>query len=168
MEHIQKISIPQWVEMIQDGAEITVQTLLHGISMQPMIRMDRDPVTICPVRKPLQAADVILFTNGQKYIVHRIYKISPDGAMVQTLGDNCIHPDRPIPAEQVLGIAVHYYRNGKLHRLDTPAAHRWGKFWMAILPLRRPVMRLRNFAYRGMRFLKRRVLRVIRGNRNDN
>lgn len=161
MNQTHSFSIPQWVELVRDGVEIPVQTLLHGVSMQPLIRMDRDPVTIIPVRKPLQVADVVLFTNGQKYIVHRIFKISSDGAVVQTLGDNCIRPDRKIPADQVLGIASYYYRNGRLHRLDTPAAHRWGKFWMATLPVRRPVMRVRTIAIRGMRYIKRRLLRDI-------
>lgn len=168
MSEIRSISIPQWCALVQSGDDISVQTLLDGVSMMPLIRRNQDPVTVIPIRQPLQIGDVVLFTNGRKYIVHRIWKINSDVSQVQTLGDNCMAPDRPIPMSQVLGVAVHFYRSGKLHRLDTPAAHRWGRFWMAILPLRRPVMRLRNFVRRGMRFMKRRVLRVLRGYRNDN
>lgn len=164
MSEIRSISIPQWCALVREGNEIPVQTLLDGVSMQPLIRRNRDPVTILPIRGPLQVGDVVLFSNGRKYIVHRIWKISVDGSQVQTLGDNCLFPDAPIPRSQVLGIAVQYERNGRLHRLDTPAAHRWGRFWMSILPLRRPLMQLRSFGYRVLRFLKRRLLSGRAGN----
>lgn len=168
MSEIRSISIPQWCELVRAGHEIPVHTLLDGVSMLPLIRRNQDTVTIMPIRQPLQIGDVVLFTNGRKYIVHRIWKIDGDGSRVQTLGDNCIYPDAPVPRSQVLGIAVQYVRNGRTYRLDTPGAHRWGRFWMAILPLRRPVMRLKHFVHRVMRFLKRRAMRICMRKENDN
>ena len=106
-------------------------------------------MTIIPLNRPLKRGDVVLFRLGEKYVVHRVWKLAE--GRVRTFGDNCWNPDPWIPAEQVLGLVVKYVRNGKTHRLDTPAARAWGRMWMALHLLWRCYRRLRSRAGRCYR-----------------
>ena len=117
--------------------------------MRPLIRRGKDPVTIVPLERPLLKGDVVLFRLGERYIVHRVWKLE-DGR-VRTFGDNCWNPDPWIPENQVLGLVVKYARDGRGHRLDTPQARAWGRAWMAIHPIRLCYKRLRALAGRCYR-----------------
>ena len=140
------ISIAQWCALAQDGAAPPVSICLEGDSMRPLIRRGKDPVTIAPLSKPLQRGDVVLFQRGEKYIVHRVWKLQ--NGLVRTFGDNCWNPEPWFPEKQVLGWAIKYRRNGKTYRLDTPAARAWGRLWLALYPLRLCYKRLRSLAGR--------------------
>ena len=144
-------SIPMeaWCTLAREGAAPPVTICLEGDSMRPLIRRGRDPVTIIPINRPLQKGDVVLFQLGERYIVHRVWKME-DGR-VRTFGDNCWNPDPWIPDKQVLGLVVKYARNGRVHRLDTPQARAWGRAWMAIHPIRLCYKRLRALAGRCYR-----------------
>ena len=144
------LPIDQWHEMGQAGAMIPVTITLAGDSMRPLIRRDRDRVTIVPMNREPMIGDIVLFQGGpDRYVVHRVYRLR-DG-WVQTLGDNCWNPDPWIPENQVLGLVVKYARDGRGHRLDTPQARAWGRAWMAIHPIRLCYKRLRALAGRCYR-----------------
>ena len=143
------ISMEAWCAMARENAAPPVTIPLEGNSMRPLIRRGKDPVTIVPLQREILVGDVVLFTLGRRYVVHRVHRIK-DG-MVQTFGDNCLYPDPWIQENQVLGQVVRYVRNGKAHRLDTPAARAWGKLWMAIHPIRMCYKRLRALAGRCYR-----------------
>ncbi len=104
--------------------------------MHPLIRKDRDHVTIAPLYRPLKAGDILLFFRADgKYVVHRLYRIQED--TVQTLGDGCLQPDAPIRMDSVWGI-VTFLERGKIRcRLDSVTSRMAGRFWMAMLPVRR-------------------------------
>ena len=144
-------SIPMetWCKLAREGAAPPVTICLEGDSMRPLIRRGKDPVTIIPLNRPLQEGDVVLFQLGERYIVHRVWKLAE--RRVRTFGDNCWNPDPWIPESQVLGLVVKYSRNGRVHRLDTPQARAWGKAWMAIHPMRLCYKRLRSLAGRCYR-----------------
>ena len=143
------IPMETWCKLAREGAAPPVTICLEGDSMRPLIRRGRDPVTIIPIDRPLQKGDVVLFQLGERYIVHRVWKME-DGR-VRTFGDNCWNPDPWIPDKQVLGLVVKYARNGRVHRLDTPQARAWGRAWMAIHPIRLCYKRLRALAGRCYR-----------------
>ena len=149
------ISLAQWCALAQEGLAPPVTICLEGDSMRPRIRRGLDPVTIVPLSKPLQRGDVVLFRLGEKHIVHRVWKLRP--GMVQTFGDNCWNPEPWFPENQVLGQVVTYSRNGKTHRLDTPAARAWGRLWLTIHPARRVCLRLKNLAAKVVRRLRKEV-----------
>ena len=125
-----QIGIEEWMEMSRSGLKVPITTLLQGDSMRPLIRLGKDPVTIVPVTEPLQIGDVVLFTDGKRYVVHRLWKLDPESGIAQTWGDNCKVPDAPVPLAQVYGKVVSYTRNGRVHRLDTERARSFGLFWM--------------------------------------
>ena len=143
------ISMEAWCAMARENAAPPVTIVLEGDSMRPLIRRGRDTVTVVPLQREPMVGDVVLFSLGTRYIVHRVCRMK-DG-MVQTFGDNCLYPDPWIPENQVLGQVVRYSRNGRVHRLDTPAARAWGKMWMTIHPIRLCYKRLRAFAGRCYR-----------------
>ena len=144
-------SIPMetWCKLACEGAAPPVTICLEGESMRPLIRRGRDPVTIVPLQRELKKGDVVLFALGERYIVHRVWKLKP--GWVRTFGDNCWNPEPWFPETQVLGQVVRYVRNGRTHRLDTPFARGWGRMWLAVHPIRRVYMKLRALAGRCYR-----------------
>ena len=145
--HSRSISIAAWCELAKDGAAPSVTILLDGDSMRPLIRRGLDPVTIVPLKKPPKVGDVVLITTGGgRYVVHRVWKLC--GNEIRTLGDNCVIPDPWIHRDCVLGQVICYSRRGRRHRLDTAAARLWGKFWMAMFPIRKCWKRCRKTAGR--------------------
>ena len=143
------IPMETWCELAKEGSAPPVTICLEGDSMRPLIRRGKDPVTIIPLARPLEKGDVVLFRLGERYIVHRLWRMQ--NGMVRTFGDNCWNPDPWIPENQVLGLVVKYARDGRGHRLDTPQARAWGRAWMAIHPIRLCYKRLRALAGRCYR-----------------
>lgn len=126
---IQKnITVEEWVEYAKQGFPIPITTVLHGISMEPLIRYKKDKVTIVPI-KTIQEGDIVLFERSDgAYVVHRVFSIKD--TMVQTWGDNCAYADAPIPISKVLGHIISVEKNGKVIELDTPFQRQKGIEWM--------------------------------------
>lgn len=144
------IGIEDWCRLAREGAAPPVTIVLEGSSMQPLIRRGKDPVTIIPLQRPVKIGDVVLFTTGNnRFVVHRVWKLKP--GQVRTFGDNCWYPDLWIPDACVLGQVICCSRNGRKIRLDTQASRNWGRFWMALLPMRRCCKKLRSLAGRCYR-----------------
>ncbi|MBR3763131.1 MAG: S24/S26 family peptidase [Clostridia bacterium] len=143
------IPMEQWCDMAREGAAPPVTICLEGESMRPLIRRGKDPVTIVPLTRSLMKGDVVLFRLGERYVVHRVWRLQE--GLVQTFGDNCWNPEPWFPVQQVLGQVVKYSRNGRIRRLDTPVARAWGRLWMAIHPIRKCYKRLRALAGRCYR-----------------
>ncbi|MCF0229409.1 MAG: S24/S26 family peptidase [Parasporobacterium sp.] len=156
------ISVEEWHELVNNGAEIPVTFYLQGNSMAPLLRIRRDLVTVVPLRRELIPGDIVLFwdmTRGEKrYVVHRFRCFRGD--KVITIGDNCYNNDAPLPREQVLGL-VSYAERMKKHRegdlpagsgkrieLDNAKSRRYGLIWMKLLPVRRAAQGPYRFARR--------------------
>lgn len=150
-QETQTRSIPMeaWCALAREGAAPPVTICLEGDSMRPLIRRGRDPVTIVPLQRVLKKGDVVLFKLGERYIVHRVWRMKE--RFVQTFGDNCWNPEPWFPQEQVLGQVVRLVRNGRTVRLDTRLARGWGRMWLGIHPIRKCYKRLRALAGRCYR-----------------
>ena len=155
MTQTRSIPMEAWCSLAREGAAPPVTICLEGDSMRPLIRRGRDPVTIVPLTRKLIKGDVVLFNLGERYIVHRVWKLKP--GWVRTFGDNCWNPEPWFPEGQVLGLVIQYRRNGRTHRLDTPAARLWGRAWMALYPIRKLYRGARSLAARFVR----RLLKVV-------
>ncbi len=131
------LTIAQWRELAQAGTPLPVTIPLDGVSMQPLIRRNRDLVTIVPFapgREPIPG-DVVLFEQpAGRFVCHRVRRI--DGDRVQTLGDNCWNPDAWMARAQVLGLAVSVERGRHTIALDTDCSRAFGRAWMALRPAR--------------------------------
>lgn len=119
------LSVEQWHEIAEQGADIPVRITVNGVSMLPLIRRDRDYVTVVPLKRKPVVGDIVLFTNdGARYVLHRVWAV--DDGRTMTWGDNCVNPDGWIPSENVLGLAVKLERDDETIMLDTDSARREG------------------------------------------
>lgn len=140
---IRHISVETWHNLALEGGDIPVSIFLNGDSMRPLIRRNRDKVTILPLRRPVKKGDIVMFAapNG-RYVVHRVWKCSEN--RIITLGDHCTKPDAPLEADRIWGIVTRVERGDNLLPVDTPWARGLGRVWMATLPLRKGYYKIRN------------------------
>lgn len=89
-----------------------------GVSMNPLIKQDRDLSIIEKPKGRLKKFDVALYkrANGQ-YVLHRVVKVLEDGYVI--LGDNCCSKEYNIKESQILGVLTSLVRNGKEINLNS-------------------------------------------------
>ncbi len=87
-----------------------------GTSMYPLLRHRRDNIVVRPCNGRLKKYDVPLYKVGEKYVLHRIIKVLPDGYVI--CGDNCINKEYNIKDENILGVLTEVYRNDKKINMD--------------------------------------------------
>ncbi len=151
------LSVEQWQALVQRGARVPVTIPIMGNSMVPVIRYKVDPTTIVPLSREPMEGDIVLFRRAgdAALVVHRVWRVLED--QVQTWGDNCPNPDRPVPREDVLGLAVSVRRNGRDIPLDTEEQRRRGVRWM-----HSPIRRRLWFAWRDFRWRVGNLIRRVR------
>ena len=138
MEHRVRV-LPPEVLMGQllgllDGAEY-VPLNISGSSMTPFLVHSRDTVYLSKVTRPLKKGDMILYRrdNGA-YILHRIYRVTPDGYWL--VGDAQILIEKDVRPDQVLALVTAVRRREKLLQ---PGSFWWNffeKVWIRVIPLR--------------------------------
>lgn len=121
-----------------------------GRSMEPMLRQNRDLVTIeVPVSR-LQKYDVALYKRGTRYVLHRVIEVKEGYYLIR--GDNTYSLEH-VPEENVIGVLTAFQRKGKQHDVSEPGYRRYVRFWNAIYPLRAGFARCYRWAARVARRL---------------
>jgi hypothetical protein len=84
-----------------------------GKSMEPMIRQNRDLVTIIKREPDVKCSenDVVLFKKNGHLVLHRIVSVLPNNRY-NILGDNCAKIEKNIKEEDIIGIMTAFYRDG--------------------------------------------------------
>ena len=143
----QQLPIPDWHAMAQSGISVPVQILIHGNSMYPLIRMDRDYVTIMPLSGSIVPGDIVLFADQgeERYVLHRVWRIQKE--TVLTWGDNCQAADGWMPMDAVWGKVTLIERGMKKIHPDPVKGLRLARIW--------------HFVGKGYRF-GRRILMGVR------
>lgn len=113
----------------------TVNLLVSGGSMEPFLIHKRDAVLLKKPDRPYRKGDIVLFRrcNG-KYVLHRIYRISPQGAYV--IGDGQTTLEGPVAFSQMIAIVTQVRRKGHIIR---PGDLLWEFFehlWIRMIPAR--------------------------------
>ena len=123
------LSIPEWHQMAEQGSAPPVRILLDGNSMFPLIRWNRDYVTIVRPEGDPAVGDIVLFREpgSGRYVVHRVWK--KENGMIQTWGDHCPEPDHSIPEEAVWGKVILIERGRNNIHPDPRKGIRWARFW---------------------------------------
>lgn len=149
------IYIEDWLKLSHSGIDVPCEIMLDGVSMQPLIRKNKDKVTIVPLRREIKLGDIVLFRDPLvegRYVCHRVYRIRKgDETQVVTLGDNCFAADRAMPIDQILGLVVKVIRDGKEIPVDTDLARFRGRIRSELRPLRNVYRRLRALGGRIVR-----------------
>ncbi len=117
--------------------------------MWPMIRNRRDAVEIRKLEKPARRYDLVLYIRGtEQGVIHRVLHVRENDYIIA--GDNCWQKEY-VKHEQVRGIAVQFYRNGKWHRVDEIGYRFYVHLWTDLFFIRRPLFYLRDKAKRLLR-----------------
>ncbi|MBO7358616.1 MAG: S24/S26 family peptidase [Clostridia bacterium] len=128
----------------------------RGTSMEPMLRQNRDLVTIRVPSSRLKKYDVALYRRGKDCVAHRVIKVLPEGYLIR--GDNTFKTES-VPDGDVLGVLTGFMRRGKQYSADGRLYRLYARAWHFIFPIRYFWRRLR-------RFLSRRLGRAF-GRRGD-
>ena len=129
----------QLEELERHGMYLSVP---RGISMRPMIRGGEGIVEIRRLDHPAKRYDVVLYVrNGEQGVIHRVLHACGDHYIIA--GDNCWQKEN-VPAEQVVGIATRFYRNGKWHEMTERGYLLYAHIWTDLFFIRRPFLYLRD------------------------
>ena len=130
-----------------------------GYSMMPLLRQRKDIIEIhkkAPGR--CRKYDVVLYKRGEKYILHRILKVLPEGCYI-IAGDHCTQLERDIKDENILGIMTRVIRNGKAITPDNLFYKAYVHLWCDFYPIRFFLIRKKPFVNKCIQYIKRRVFR---------
>lgn len=142
------LSIPQWHTMALDGNAVPMRIPIHGGSMFPLIRRDRDFVTILPLEEDVQVGDIVLICDPamDRYVLHRVWRLEKDRAL--TWGDNCTRADGWQPLDSIWGKATLIERGKRTIHPDRKKGMRLARFWHAAAPVCRPIYHALAAVYR--------------------
>ena len=130
-----EVIIKEAVRLVADGVSVTFP--VKGRSMLPFIIGGRESVVL---QQPgdLKVGHVILAEVGpERYVVHRIIRISPDGT-ITLMGDGNIRGTESCAPNHVLARATHVVSSdGKRCSLESRWAIFKARMWYHIRPLRR-------------------------------
>ena len=107
--------VPLFKESLSQGRSVKFKP--KGISMLPMLRQDRDTVTLSPITDKLKKYDVVLYRrdNG-KYVLHRIVKT---GKTYTMMGDNQFVKEHGIRIDQIIAVVTAFTRDQKEYAMDS-------------------------------------------------
>lgn len=139
------IIIKEATRLVAEGVSVTFP--VKGRSMIPFIIGGRESVIL---QQPanLKVGDVVLAEVApERYVVHRIIRITPDG-QITLMGDGNIRGTESCNAEHVMARATHVVDSrGKRRPLESRGQLFKAKIWYYIRPLRR-------YLLAGMRILR--------------
>ena len=123
------LGIPEWHKMALEGNAPPVRIPLNGNSMFPLIRWNKDYVTIIPLDRKVVVGDIVLIAEpiSERYVMHRVWEIRDN--QVLTWGDNCWKQDAWVPIDTIWGRAVLIERGRREIHTDPKKGMRWAKFW---------------------------------------
>ena len=141
-------------EILADSGKLVYKT--KGVSMEPMLRQDRDLVVIVPPEGRLSRLDVALYRRGKNYVLHRVVGVRPGMYLIR--GDNTETLER-VPEDAVIGVLSAFNRKGRSHTVKDPGYRVYAQIWTGLYPLRRFLRRARRWLARKVK----RFLRAVRG-----
>ena len=142
---------PLMQERINNGE--SVQFTPHGTSMRPTIYGGRDQVVLAALPEKLKKYDLPLYRrdNGQ-FVLHRIVKV---GETYTCIGDNQFVFEPGVRQDQMLALAVGFYRKGKYYSTDSFGYRLYSRVWHCYRPVRRVVVWCRSAFFGVLRRLKK-------------
>lgn len=125
-----------------------------GVSMLPLLRQKRDIIEIRKVGTDrCKKYDVVLYKRGDKYILHRILKVLPDGYIIA--GDHNTIVEKDIKDKNILGVMTRVIRNGKSITPDNLLYKLYVHLWCDIYPVRMMILKIKAFMGRVLRKIQR-------------
>ena len=135
-------------ELLRRDGRLVYKT--RGVSMEPMLRQNRDLVIIQAPVSRLKKYDVALYKRGKDYVLHRVIGVGDGHYLIR--GDNT-YAVETVPDSAVIGVLTGFQRKGKQVSADNRGYRLYARFWHGIYPLRRASLRFRRVAVRAARKL---------------
>ncbi len=105
----------------------------RGVSMEPMLRQNRDLVVIrLPVSR-LKKYDVALYRQGDECVLHRVIGVEKDHYRIR--GDHTYTVEH-VPDRDVIGVLTAFRRKGKEITPQSPGYILYTRLWHALYPFR--------------------------------
>jgi signal peptidase I len=126
-----KISFQQAREIVTAILEKgnSVELAAAGYSMFPTFRPgDRITIKLLNESDPPKPGNVVVFEDNSVFVMHRIVKMVNNDAGIQTFitrGESSPESDKPWLQQQLIGIAVSFKRNNKVHTVKTLIPGGW-------------------------------------------
>lgn len=132
-----------------------------GYSMMPLLRQRRDIIEIRKMESGrYKKYDVVLYKRGDRYILHRILKVLPGGYIIA--GDHNTFIEKDVTDNMILGVMTRVVRDGKTITPDSLWYKVYVHLWCDVYPVRMGLLKAKWFVYRCLRFVKRRILKLIK------
>jgi len=115
--------------------------------MLPMLRPDRDVVTLSPLPQRLKKYDLPLYcrTDGQ-FVLHRVVKV---GDTYTCIGDHQFQKETGLRHEQMIGLVTEFVREGKTVKVTHWRYRLYCRVWHHSRFLRRCWLKLRRIFSKG-------------------
>ena len=140
---VKQVDTREYVSVLRGIAEEgkVVSMLIAGSSMAPFLCHNRDYIYFTKPERELRRGDMVFYQRDSgRYVMHRIYKVKPDGYYM--VGDAQTQIEGPLRREQIFAVITQVKRAGKMIR---PGDFWWEFFehiWIRIVPARRIVTAL--------------------------
>ena len=116
-----------------------------GTSMLPLLREHRDILEIRPLMRKPRKYDVVFYKKGEKYILHRVLKVLPDGKGYLIAGDHNIFIERDVTDDMILGRMTRIIRNGKEINVDEECGYKlYSHIWVDFFSLKVLIFKIKR------------------------
>lgn len=126
-------------ELTEQGKEVSL--IISGSSMSPFLIHQRDYICFKKPERKLKKGDMVFYQRDSgQYVMHRIWKIQPDGYYI--VGDAQTEIEGPVREEQIFALITKVQRKGKWL---APGDFWWEFFehvWLHMIPIRRKIMKI--------------------------
>lgn len=126
-------------DLALQGEEVSM--LISGNSMAPFLIHQRDTIFFTRPDSALRRGDMVFFqrSSGQ-YVMHRIWKVKPDGIYV--VGDAQMVIEGPLQKEQIFARVTRVRRKDKMMTKGDFWWEFFEKVWIRMVPLRPLAMKV--------------------------
>ena len=118
-------------EILERDGRLVYKT--KGISMEPMLRQNRDLVFLQKPSSRLKKNDVALYKRGSQYVLHRVIGVGFDHYLIR--GDNTFFVES-VPDQNVIGVLTGFVRKSKKYSVTDRSYCCYVRFWDVIYPFR--------------------------------
>lgn len=153
--HKEAVQLDQMMPLIRErlAAGKTVQFTTRGISMYPLLRNGKDQVILAPLPKKLKKYDLPLYQRDDgHYVLHRIVKA---GKTFTCIGDHQYEFEKGLRQDQMIAIAVGFYRKGKYLDAKSFRYRFYSRYWCWTRPVRYMWMRIKGYCVAAIRRVKK-------------
>ena len=129
-----------------------------GFSMMPLLRQRRDVIEIRK-KEPgrCKKYDVVLYKRKDKYILHRVMKVTPTGYVIA--GDHNTFKEYDVTDDMILGVMTRVIRDGKSVYPTDWRYKLYYHLWVDFYPVRVLILKLKAKAWGAAHRLKRLLLK---------